>query len=152
MTTFANEPASSPANPAARAAASGLMPRSLPGRRAAAGRPSTLRVGGGLARRAGRQLLPGHLLERGPPEADRAGDPRRVADVQVVLGVEGVGVEGSLVALVAVRRVAVVLQLDGAVVAVEQHGHLGPELDLVAALDRRAVARPTAAGGARVAG
>src|SRR5215207_3464522 len=145
ITTLANEPASSPARPARSAAVTGLMGRSLPAGRAGGRRGST---GWRLPGRAGSHLLPGDLLELGPAEAEGVGDPRRVAHVQAVLGVDVVPVVRTLVALVAAGRVAVVLQLDRAVGAVEQHRHLRPELDLVAALDRRAGA--PVAGSARV--
>src|SRR6266508_5480778 len=144
ITTFANDPNTRPSRPASMAAASGLMHRSLPAGASGVASPST---GRGLAGGTWRLLLPRLLLQRRLAEADRVGDARRVAHVQVVLGVDGVAVDGAVVAAVAARPVAVVHEHDAAVVAVEQDGHLGPELDLVAAVDRRAVAD---AAGARV--
>src|SRR5206468_3509180 len=95
---------------------------------------------------AGGQLLVGTLQEGGGAEAEGVGDAGAVAEVEVVLGVDGVAVERTLVALVAVVAVAVVLQLDGAVVGEQQDGDLGHELDLVAAVDRGAVPYPPLQG------
>src|ERR671923_44025 len=125
MTTLANEPAARPSSPASEATRRGLMaakrtcPAPAQARRSTWGRP---------AGRTRRQLLPRQLLELGAPEAEGAGDPRRVVEVQVVPPVDGVGVEGAVVVVVAVTGVAVVLQVQGTVLAVEQDRELRREL------------------------
>src|SRR6266540_4464781 len=106
MTTLANEPAARPSSPASEATTSGLMAGKRTCPAGTGGRPSTR---GRLAGRAGGQLLPRHLLELRAAEAQRVGDPRRVVEVQVVLGVDRVGVEGAVVGVVAFVGVAVVL-------------------------------------------